>query len=492
MSPDFEPDKRLRADLEGLVLFPAASAGWRDVEERARKKGWIPESERQQAVGDGGRPGTQTSPTFCQAAATIWSGGLRTSVAGLVILVILAAVATGVSAAVRHLGGNGAILVITDATTPTSAPGQVSGLAKRGAGTASERPSTVAAGQWHSLCVGADGSLWAWGADGTGRSSNGNPAGHELPTRVGGGTGWRAVAAGEQHSLVLKSDGSLWAWGSNDFGQLGDGTANDRPTPARIGTDSDWVAVAAGGQHSLALRSDGSLWAWGRLSNSERVGVSVVVDPSSPTRIGSDSDWVAVAAGGNGSLGLKVDGSLWAWGAGVGDQWGDGSIYRNVPTRIGSDSDWLAIAAGGSHSLALKTDGSLWEWGTSTGDPLAEERATSYGSPTRVGSDHDWVAIATGGSHSLALKADGSLWAWGDNLFGAVGDGSSDSRSSPVRIGSDSDWAAIGAGSTHSLALKSDGSLWAWGQDFGGALGVTQSGGEQRAPVEVLIGASVP
>jgi trimeric autotransporter adhesin len=35
-----------------------------------------------------------------------------------------------------------------------------------------------------------------------------------------------------------------------------------------------------------------------------------------------------------------------------------------VPTRIGTDTDWQAIAASsGWHCLALKEDGSLWAWG---------------------------------------------------------------------------------------------------------------------------------
>ena len=42
------------------------------------------------------------------------------------------------------------------------------------------------------------------------------------------------VAAGDYHSLFLKSDGSLWALGFNEDGELGDGTYNSTNLPEQI------------------------------------------------------------------------------------------------------------------------------------------------------------------------------------------------------------------------------------------------------------------
>ena len=71
------------------------------------------------------------------------------------------------------------------------------------------------------------------------------------------------IAGGEYHSLFLKSDGSLWVMGWNQYGQLGDGTANLASfSPEQI-IASNVTAIAAGYQHSLFLKNDGSLWAMG-------------------------------------------------------------------------------------------------------------------------------------------------------------------------------------------------------------------------------------
>src|SRR5664279_1840596 len=75
------------------------------------------------------------------------------------------------------------------------------------------------------------------------------------------------IAPGEFHSLFLKGDGSLWAMGENAFGQLGDGTYNvvspyGTNRPEQI-VASNVTAIAAGGHQSLFLKNDGSLWAMG-------------------------------------------------------------------------------------------------------------------------------------------------------------------------------------------------------------------------------------
>lgn len=75
------------------------------------------------------------------------------------------------------------------------------------------------------------------------------------------------VTAGDRQSLAIK-DGYLWAWGSGYFGfrtQCQNGMQVNASLSRRIGSDDDhsWVSVVAGRWHVLGIKEDGSLWAWG-------------------------------------------------------------------------------------------------------------------------------------------------------------------------------------------------------------------------------------
>ena len=308
---------------------------------------------------------------------------------------------------------------------------------------------TLSAGEYHSMALKTDGTLWAWGSNKyfqLGVDTGGDDYSDVL-VQVGSDTDvWEAVSAGGYHTLALKSDGSLWAWGYNNHGQLGDGTIETRNVPTRVvSATDDWVAVSAEEYHTLALKSDGTLWAWGDNEYGE-LGVDTGDDDYSdePVQVGSADDWQAVSAGEYFSLGIKTDGTLWAWGANnVGQLGVDTGVddHSDVPVQVGSDTDvWEAVSAGDRHSMALKADGSLWAWGSNINGQLGVETPEEKHVPTRVVSDaDDWEAVSAGGQHTLAFKTDGSLWAWGWNVFGQLGvDIAAYNHSNvPIQVGSE-------------------------------------------------------
>jgi alpha-tubulin suppressor-like RCC1 family protein len=97
-----------------------------------------------------------------------------------------------------------------------------------------------------------------------------------------------AAAAGRQHSLVLGHDGRVWAFGDGSRGQLGLGPARREQvaTPAALeGLPAAAASVYAGGDASAAVGADGELWVWGR-GEGGVLGTGDEEDRAGPSQIG--------------------------------------------------------------------------------------------------------------------------------------------------------------------------------------------------------------
>jgi alpha-tubulin suppressor-like RCC1 family protein len=267
---------------------------------------------------------------------------------------------------------------------------------------------------------------------------------------------------------------------------LGDGTfsSTNKLEPVLA---SNVVAVAAGGNHSLLLKSDGSLWAMGDNSYGQ-LGDGAFNPTNRPEQIVSGGV-VAISAGVSHSLFVKSDGSLWGMGADYDGQLGDGrTSSTNRPEQIVS-SGVVAVVAGAWHSLFIKSDGSLWamgrrDWGQ-LGDGLVYPSYTN--NPERIVLS-GVSAVAGGYYHSLFLKSDGSLWAMGAATVGQLGNGMTNSYMPvPTRILSNN-VVAIAAGDDYSLFVKTDGSLWGTGLNEYGQLGDGTSGPNNlaRMPEQIV------
>ncbi|MEG1028239.1 MAG: T9SS type A sorting domain-containing protein, partial [Oscillospiraceae bacterium] len=161
------------------------------------------------------------------------------------------------------------------------------------------------------------------------------------------------ISAGQYHSLAIKSNGTLWAWGENDKGQLGIGNTTNQNSPVQIGTATNWVQVDAGIGYSFALKSDGTLWAWGN-GNLGQLGTGNTIDQNSPVQVGTDTNWTQINIGANYSLALKTNGTLWAWGDNTLGQLGIGNTtQQNNPVQIGTVTNGASISAGGGHILSF-------------------------------------------------------------------------------------------------------------------------------------------
>jgi len=237
--------------------------------------------------------------------------------------------------------------------------------------------------------------------------------------------------------------------------------------------------IAGGKYHSVAINPDGSLWAWGA-NIWGQLGDGTTQSRLSPVQVLTGV--AAVDAGWGHTLAIKTDGSLWAWGDNGKGQLGDNmASTRLSPIQVLTEV--TTASAGGMHTLAIKADGSVWSWGYNMEGALGDGTTITRSTPAKVLTGA--TAVDAGGYHSLALDAEGGLWAWGANWAGQIGDGTYTNRLNPVRVLTGV--TAMAAGERHSLALKSDGSLWAWGNNTNGQLGDGTTT-TRLSPVQVMTG----
>ncbi|WP_369406342.1 RCC1 domain-containing protein, partial [Archangium violaceum] len=121
------------------------------------------------------------------------------------------------------------------------------------------------------------------------------------------------------------------------------------------------------------------------------------------------------------------------------------------------------LAAGGDHSLVVRPDGTVWAAGRNSFGQLGDGSTSSRPWPVQVQGLSGVVAVAAGYGHSLAVRSDGTVWSWGYNSEGQLGDGTTNNRTTPVQVSGLSGVVSVAAGRFHALAVRSDGSVWAWG-----------------------------
>ena len=89
------------------------------------------------------------------------------------------------------------------------------------------------------------------------------------------------------------------------------------------------------------------------------------------------------------------------------------------------------INCGGDHSIVLKNNGTVWTWGFNQYGQLGDGSTNNRSAPYPVDTLKNVTSIASGGDHTVVLKSDGTVWAWGSNNSGQLGDGTTTNRNNP-------------------------------------------------------------
>jgi alpha-tubulin suppressor-like RCC1 family protein len=225
--------------------------------------------------------------------------------------------------------------------------------------------SAISTGCLHSLALTPKGEVLAWGNNKYGELGDDSTAESDVPVRVDLPRTFKAVAvaAGCYHSLALGADGEIFAWGSNQIGQLGDGQPNlvnilpveifiRVPGPA-IGKV---VQIYGGCEHTLALTSKGAVLAWGDDADGE-LGISPPKNESRPVRVTKlvGRGVTSIAVGCFTSYARTSSGRELAWGLADSGEIGDGTfVNAKLPVEVHLPAGDLAtvIGAGPASSAA--------------------------------------------------------------------------------------------------------------------------------------------
>lgn len=294
----------------------------------------------------------------------------------------------------------------------------------------------ISAGYGHIHALRSDGTVWGWGFAGSGRLGFSSPSlAVSNPTKINGLSGIASISAGDYHSVAVGNDGKVWAWGSNEAGQLGVGDTTPRSGPVQVVALSgvSIIDACAASNFTIALSDDGKVWAWGE-NYYGQLGNGSTLSSSVPVQSGTLDDFVAISASSSHCLALRSNGEVWGWGSnGYGQA--DGKTTSNVlsPAKITISDMALGISAGSLSSFIFVPSG-VYAWGANNSGQLGEGSTLPRNVPVLSQNLSSMYMIASNYSSCIAFSTSGDLYAWGNNHKGQLCTGDNITRNSPAPI----------------------------------------------------------
>ncbi|HEU4720040.1 MAG TPA: protein kinase [Gemmatimonadaceae bacterium] len=280
-----------------------------------------------------------------------------------------------------------------------------------------------------------------------------------------------SIVAGGLHTCLVASDGRLFCWGGNDQGQLGTSGGSRSSTPSVVGSELRFTAIAPGLGHSCGIARGGAAWCWGE-NDRGQLGDRSQSARGSPVRSAAGHAFRSIAAGAAHTCGVDTEGAAWCWGSDAQGQLGDGgSADRSSPVAVAGGMRFLSIDVGWNFTCGLTENGRAMCWGDNSAGQLGDGTTADRRQPSAVQGNMQFQAITAGSAHTCGITPGGEAYCWGRNASGELGDGSTSPRSTPVRVRSQERFVSIAAGAVHTCAVASDGEAWCWGRNTYGQLG---------------------
>jgi len=381
----------------------------------------------------------------------------------------------------------------------------------------------------HTVVLAYDGSkggyVYAFGSGAQGQLGDGSRHLQSLPVKVKLGHKVKSIAAGEFHSAAVTADGLLYTWGSNSHGQLGiDQPLTSQHLPLPVGRNGAFSAikikeVACGARHTLAVSCDEQIYSWG-YNGFGQLGHGDHADRHIPSLIDSLAPQTikAISGGGFRSCALTTEGVAYTWGQGVmsSEAIADSESETLKPLlhsthysfQNTSEPDPLAALGWARTTQELRAEFAARKDAEHRIEQHSTLHALEAGNklvPTKVGGELENAqvdALLCGEQHFIALTGMGVMYTWGSNKYGALGNSSQtidlllptpvrefkDSLGRKLEVASVGVPVSVAGGGSHSSATMSNGRLFFWGCAENGQLGAS-SMPLQLTPIEVDLAA---
>ena len=221
------------------------------------------------------------------------------------------------------------------------------------------------------LALDTTGHVWGWGYNSFGQLCLGNRTQYntpvELPLRH------VTLLSGAGGHALYDSRGTVYACGNNTYGELGTGTRRSSHVPVKvIGLGAGQVtSLVSAFADSGAVMANGTYYDWG-YNGQGQVGNGVPGrSVLAPYRVPLPAAVSQLAQGGslqgNGqTITLLASGALFAWGAGSHYQLGTGGTANQPsPVQIFAPAGvrYRLLATSGATSYAVSTSGNVYAWG---------------------------------------------------------------------------------------------------------------------------------
>jgi alpha-tubulin suppressor-like RCC1 family protein len=265
-------------------------------------------------------------------------------------------------------------------------------------------------------------------------------------------------------AYLVSLDGTVYAWGENGSGQIGDGTNINKPSATKcIGLGNNVNNIISNGSSTYALLNDRTVMAWGS-NSSGQIGDGTTTNALTPKAISGLSNVKSIISNQSTVYALLNDGTVMAWGNNSSGQIGDGTTTNVlIPKLITGLTNVKDIVNNQNTIYALLNDGTVMACGNNQYGQVGDGTTTNVLTPKIVSGLSNVKSIVNSQNTTYALLNDGTVMSWGKNNYGQIGDGTLTNALTPKTISGLSNVKNIVSNGNTTYALLNDKTVKTWG-----------------------------